>query len=262
MHISNIERIKELERMLDSSEGKRVYDWMFSLKKIEYTVNKNYDELYNAMDLHKKDMTILSMDNREKFDKFMFELSRLIHNYLASIFTLREFTYRFKDNLHNSIFKKEYEAKVPVFFNNQCSKFVQDLRTYTQHYQLPFLSSITNISTTDPKTNESKIKRGLCLSKAELLKWSSASREKKGWSPASRKYIATQRYSPFPKDVLEDSASQEDNLDLEKALEEHHHTLLIFYDLLEKRVQYLYCKEFKELERIRMEIYSHLFKPD
>jgi hypothetical protein len=44
MNNSKIEKLKELDRMFDNSEGKRIYDWMFILKKIEYTVNKNYEE--------------------------------------------------------------------------------------------------------------------------------------------------------------------------------------------------------------------------
>lgn len=116
------------------------------------------------------------------------ELVRLLHNYLASVGSLRD-THR---AIHRRIWKDRdaadksawessvYTPEATRVFGPPDVSFIQNLRNYTLHYALPVPSTSTNISWTanGPVVQRNELK----LKKARLLKY-------KKWPSAAKRYI-------------------------------------------------------------------------
>ena len=111
---------------------------------------------------------ITRRENRLLFEHAMVEMTRLLHNFVASAISLVHHTRR----LHGGVYQEagsfsDYQPEVTKRFTNSgLVQFIQDLRHYTMHYELPSLALITEIR--DPQ-NETMIHR-IALSRESLLK--------------------------------------------------------------------------------------------
>lgn len=119
---------------------------------------------------------------------FEAELVRLLHNYLASVGSLRDA----QRTIHRKVWtdrnddKKSawevevYNPKTAETFSSPDVSFIQNLRNYTLHYALPVPSSSTNISWSagGPVQHRNELR----LKKARLLKY-------KKWPSAAKTYI-------------------------------------------------------------------------
>ena len=127
-----------------------------------------------------------SADNRGELEKVWEEAGRLLHNYLASAYTLMEHTRRHNERLYaDSPFEHEYEKeKEDQLTNCPVVRFVTDLRVYNQHHRLPLVGG--ELSVDVDKLPESRVIRSrVCLDVKDLL-----ARHRK-WSRHSREYLAS-----------------------------------------------------------------------
>ena len=127
-----------------------------------------------------------SWDNRRELERMWTEAGRLLHNYLASAYTLLEHTRRHIERLYADLpFKHEYgKEKENQLTNYPLVWFVTDLRVYNQHRRLPLVGG--ELSVDVDKLPESKVIRSrVCLDVKDLL-----TRGRK-WSRPSREYLAS-----------------------------------------------------------------------
>ena len=176
----------------------------------EYRIAVELDELEAALGLHKanyRDLQRLttelvaeagragkisrlrqlwSWDNRRELERMWTDAGRLLHNYLASAYTLMEHTRRHIERLYaGSPFGHEYEKeKKDQLTNCPVVRFITDLRVYNQHHRLPLVGG--ELSVDVDKLPESRVVRSrVCLDVKDLL-----TRGRK-WSRHSREYLAS-----------------------------------------------------------------------
>lgn len=130
-------------------------------------------------------LALMSQDNKEAGQQAHRELSRHIHNFVASAKTLVD---------HTRVFVEEHYADTPVissckaqitstFSNDPVSKFVHDLRNYMLHKGLPNSHMFMSFEQ-DPKNPErgAELTTGIRLDTASLLEWS-------GWTAPAKQYL-------------------------------------------------------------------------
>jgi len=220
-----------LHKKWEKLEGTRIVRMILHLSNSRYIVDRNYQELSKMISVFEQNaLSIMAEKNRQKFPGFMRELNRLLHNYLASIFSLITHTRHFNQELNNSKLNKAYNIELEKLQRNKCTYFMTDLRNYTQHKEL--LSITAHIGAHRLNTEGAfEIKQNLLLTKKNLRTWNN-------WKKDSKIYI-----SQYKGDI-----------DLKVVISEYNELIIKFYNWLYKLVLELYSKELKELAKIESEI--------
>ncbi len=156
-----------------------------------YVFEHNFIELEKYIDsytdeLYSQDITAFDLRNRdsqaEKFEEVKKEIARLLHNYSASWFSLREQTFAEEKSLEDSSLISEIEDKKrELLTDNPENGFIQGLRNYIQHKRLPLIDSKNSIGFKfgEPSFN---IEHSLYLDTNKLLEW-------KKWNSNAKKYL-------------------------------------------------------------------------
>jgi hypothetical protein len=185
------QEVRRREAHVTALPGKVPAEWFDSLNRASTVFSGNSLELVR----HLSRFVGTMMHVRELPDDFDVEANRLLHNYLASLATLRDVqrTIHHKlwperhapDDPNDKRTKWEVEIWTPQVtkhFGDDSIRFLVDLRNFSLHYAIPPVTLTTRWhgSGGEPMqwTNE------VALDRNELLKYS-------GWSGAARRYIAT-----------------------------------------------------------------------
>lgn len=174
-----VARIQELEGDMLASEGRRL---MIEFKSVAQTYRLflgNDRELHQYLARHSEveaALRLWDLKNRAGFDAFLDEVGRLLHNYLAALGSLRDHSRRlWRTHLRDDA---AYDEQVQAMFaGSGLCHFVQNLRNYTLHNQLPVAHGQLNV--VPNKEFSSRVR----LSRPDLLRWS-------GWPPLARDYLA------------------------------------------------------------------------
>lgn len=168
--------------------------------------NKNYDELHHHLTIHNTpriSLALMGQEKRHLLHAYQIEITRFLHNYIASSLSLVDHTRNHYRELYgnNDLFP-DYQVQIDIRFKNHpLSVFIKDLRQYLQHYQMPGLSSRL-VYKKDAPDFEMTIRMGV----ADLNKFS-------GWKSKSKEYIS----------------SFEDDIDLMSLVKEYHEHVNEFY---------------------------------
>lgn len=109
----------------------------------------NYKELVNEISKHEKvniSTYLVSQRKKKQLWKKQDKITRYMHNYLASSFSLLHIT----SNYYRSIFKpenklSEYDSKIKNEINsNPIKHFINDFRHFMQKYRVPHIFSTTS----------------------------------------------------------------------------------------------------------------------
>ncbi|MGP1716450.1 MAG: hypothetical protein ACTS9Y_04665 [Methylophilus sp.] len=165
-------------------------------------------------------LSLMSQDHRDAGRQAHRELSRHIHNFVASAKALVDHTRVFmREHYAGTETYKKYDAQVTnTFSKNAVSKFVHDLRNYILHRGMPNSHMFLSMKQ-DPSLPElgATITSGIRFDTKSLLEWS-------GWTAPSKGYIAQNgefiNISPFVEEYLVRVNSFNDWLDT--LLREHH----------------------------------------
>jgi len=139
-------KLDKLEEQMKATEGFRLHLKIRALRNSYYVFEANYRNLSVALDRVGKIenlTTLWAVDNRDKLDRLLAEITRLLHNFLAGAKTLVDHTRVFKNDVYKGKgFEKVYQAKVDRdLVDSPVVSFVQDLRHYALHKQLPITSA-------------------------------------------------------------------------------------------------------------------------
>lgn len=232
LFMNNGKKWLELVNKLESSEGNKILGGLKHLATSQYAFNRNFDELIRLIKIFEEDLSIWSVENRNKLDALQREFLRLLHNYLSSAFSLIQHTYVFKDSLKNDELKRFYSEVSKNFKVDEIMVLIQDLRIYTQHYKLPFSKASISFTRIDKDMSKGMVsKQELLLDRKELLKW-------KRWAPLSKKYLANQVKDIKLKDLVID----------------YYNKIQTFYGDLYSKVLSLYKREVEESSAIEGKI--------
>jgi hypothetical protein len=118
-------------------------------------------------------------DKRQDFEQFLDEVDRHLHNFVASVATLRDHTRRVwnKHAPAQADMQAEYKRRITeTFAESPLASFVQQLRNYTLHRRLPIAQG-----TLSWQRDEAIVSR-VVLVKGELARW-----EK--WPSTARQFL-------------------------------------------------------------------------
>ncbi|HAO10224.1 MAG TPA: hypothetical protein DCQ51_03345 [Planktothrix sp. UBA8407] len=151
-----------------------------NFREFDQTINNYIEELYgqgiNTFDLRNSDYQI------NKFLELKKEISRLLHNYLASWYSIKEHTYAAENSLDNQSLIEEIKKKrMEIFGDNPENTFTQELRNYIQHKDLPLIESQSSINFSLGE-QDFDVNHSLHLDTNKLLDY-------KKWTQPSKQYL-------------------------------------------------------------------------
>jgi hypothetical protein len=167
----------------------------------------NYNELVHHLKIHntpRVSLDLMNGDKRHLLHAYQREITRFLHNYIASALSLTDHTrnhYRdlYSDNNRFPDYQDEINKR---FVNNPLAVFIKDLRHFFQHYQMPGVSSRVVYTKGAPDFDMT-----LLLPTKEMLKFSK-------WSSLSKKFLSDQK----------------DDIDMLKLVNDYHQLIESFYN--------------------------------
>lgn len=181
---------KQIIDLLDKLNSMPEYKLLLRIKTLDaslYVFQRNFEELNSLLIKHsdvKEAIRLRGVGKKPEMRAFLYEIARLLHNFVTSVKSLIEHT----RVIYREIYKRgeefpEYQVEVDRrFANNPLTKFVEDLRNYCLHYELPAISSMLHFSRLPPTpVFESRIE----LKIEELNKYSK-------WSHLAKEYLSSQ----------------------------------------------------------------------
>ncbi|MHB1355863.1 MAG: YecA family protein [Anaerolineae bacterium] len=164
--------MSDLGRIVDQmlSSGAMEIESRFGTLGTNYFVfETNYEELKHLIT---KTQTPDQMWKSSEVNAIMYELTRLIHNFLASAKMLVELTRNVMRDWYNGTeLLVEYQSEIDKRFKGTgLTGFIEDLRNYTLHYQLPITMSRVEV-VQDQETKHYVERAAFELSRIDLRKW-------------------------------------------------------------------------------------------
>jgi hypothetical protein len=181
--ISDGNDVIQLINQLANSSERQLAIQLEALRISHRLFASNYTELIAFLDLIESEKVAIPLHDvkrRREFIQVLDEVTRLLHNFLASAKTLIDHTRSHIRRLYQAHpFSDEYNSKLKEqLASSPVRSFVQDLRNYTQHYTLPLAGSHTSWN------RESGLTITYFVDAKELRKWDN-------WAYKSRQYLNT-----------------------------------------------------------------------
>jgi len=197
----------------------------------------NYYQLREYVEFHNnpiKSRELFSVNNREVLFAFQQEIIRLLHNYVASAFSLIDHSRRHYEKLYsNKPEFPEYLIEVKRKFKDvPVANFTKELRQFIQHYDLPAIVSTTKYIASPPSLTQT-----LLMKKADLIRFD--------WNSKSLEYLN----------------SNEDDIDLIVLIDSYFRIVEEFYVWFKKAQEKIHSLEIIAVDKKRREI-ANLAMPD
>jgi hypothetical protein len=172
-------QLRDLGERVRNSIGFEI-EWLLEFMSMNFYV---FEANYHDLDVYLEKMT----HPREWFTDILpiiKEVLRLFHNYLASAKTLIDLTRAaVQAHLVNAVVRHEYDRRVTVLFGNDpLSGFLQDLRNFLLHRQLPLVMPKPQLGV-DTDGEILSFSMALAIRRDQLLGWNN-------WSARSREYLS------------------------------------------------------------------------
>jgi len=224
------ERDKAAEKLM-SLDGWQTGRKIERLEISIFIFRGNLEDIMKRIEFFKSPSSLILQDvrNRDELHQFFKEITRLLHNYLASAMTLVDHTRILVRELYDgenfSQFKDEYDSKKMICFaENPLHQFIQGLRNYIIHKELPVIGSILNLN---------EIKSDLIIDISEL-------RNNFEWNK-------------FAKEFMD---SKNDDEKLESIVLDYFKLVLDFHDWFYARQLEVHSEIFKEANDLRERIHN------
>jgi len=222
-------------RRIKESEGERVYWKMEALSATFFVFAENRLELVRRLrELENPEnrSKVFGVRNREVLRLFQRDITRLLHNFLAAVYTLKEHTRNLTRELYDGRpFNAEYERKTTALFSDSAfARFVQDLRRWMVHEGL----LPVEVRLYDTGKN-GELVSSVVLNADDLRCW-------KDWVAPAREYLASTTSDLRLLDVVEGYSFLVQGFYswLEKRMLEIHSVALLEVGELESRLNALY----------------------
>lgn len=169
----SLEELLARRKALAESPGAALASDLQALTRSRRLFGKNCDELLellNPLADPASALQLLSVENREGFNRFLDEVDRLLHNAVAAAHSLREHSFRVRDKWlpvdPGDELGVEYHERARVTFaESTTAQLVAGLRIIVQHRKLPRLLGHTAATMGESFTS------GIVLDAEDLLRW-------------------------------------------------------------------------------------------
>jgi hypothetical protein len=177
------EQLRDAQAAVKASRGALLLSEIRGVARTHRVFSGNERELLELLRQYQRTGNTLHLwdrDDPERFDEFLNEVDRLLHNFLSAAATLRDHTRNLWQEYPSgdTYFASEYVRRRDEAFKNSTSaQFVQNLRNYLVHRRLPFIEGTITIQLPLELTTAR-----MFLRRDELLAW-------RRWSPKARAYL-------------------------------------------------------------------------
>jgi hypothetical protein len=217
-----MDQIKSIKDLYDELEVMSEYLIIEQIRHFSSSLEifkGNYRELKDYVNFHNnpfQSRELFSVSNRHKLFLFQLQVMRLLHNYVASAFSLIDHTRNHYKGLYSKNNKfPEYEEEVKNrFIDVPIANFTKELRQYIQHYDLPVIVSKTKYISEPPTLTQK-----LTIKKEKLNSFS--------WNSKSKEYLK----------------SLPDDIDLNALIDTYYEIVENFYDWFKLKQQMIHEKE-------------------
>jgi hypothetical protein len=210
---------------LMNSDGWQVMKKFEHLALSFYVFKANNNELIKSIEDFKRPSSIVLWDilNKEQMEHFLKEVTRQLHNFVASAKTLVDHTRKLTREMYQGTeFLEEFDSEVTQRFRlNPLVQFVHKLRDYVLHRALPVTSA-----TLGPDLDAS-----IRISIKDMRSWD-------GWNSVAREFV--------------NNAKDEEHI--ESIIGQYSKLILSFYEWFEERHTQLNKPVFEETEQIRQRL--------
>jgi hypothetical protein len=169
--------LKELIDKRNSLFGVKVIDESKHLGISFAIFLKNSKLILDFLKMVKNDDTLFLLEKRDQLKNYQIEGTRLLQNYLSSIYCLVGHAESLKTRLASDKLDIFFVSEVTKLKESTEIKFIMTLRQYSHHYLLPLMCSCLEWSAIN-ESNKGESKQYFYLPKTELLRWSSWNRSK------------------------------------------------------------------------------------
>lgn len=227
---------KQIVDLLDKLNSMPEYKLLLRIKALDasfYVFQRNFDELNSMLRKHadvREAIRLRGVGRKPEMRAFLYETARLLHNFVTSVKSLLEHT----RIVYREISEKgeelpDYQTEVDRrFAKDPLAKFVEGLRNYCLHHELPTISSVLHFSSLPPTpVFESRVE----LKIDELKKYSK-------WSRLAREYLS----------------SQDEPIDLLNVTNAYYGLAKDFYDWFQLRQREIHSQEFARVASIQREL--------
>jgi hypothetical protein len=175
-------RVREIEDRTNKARGTAVRLQMEGLGRSIAMLETNAAELTEWLDAFadtRVQIVLWNEDNDGLLDMFLTDIARRLHNYVASVMSLVEHNRRTirEQYAEDDSLRKAYQGRVMESFGTGEVAFMQDLRDFTLHYELPPLSARFSMGRDQPTRSE------ILLDRDRLRTFS-------GWSQKGKGFLA------------------------------------------------------------------------
>jgi hypothetical protein len=230
MDKASFERFVKLQEELQASEGWKWHVRIGNLATSLTIFRRNTVELMGKIQWFERmeeSSTLLDLKNRQELYSFFAEVNRLHHNFLCSVYSLKEHTLRIVEQMRRKGVKfEEYDAKKKeVFTDSPLAKFVQQSREYITHNECIQLGSVYTWEV------DAEEELSIVFDIEEMRKW-------KEWKSMSRKFMN----------------SQGKDLQLKEVVKQYSQSVEEFYLWFYQKATSLLRKDIGEAESLMKEI--------
>jgi hypothetical protein len=221
-----LERMAIIDEFVDSPANKvftrlKVYELGYRI------FLANFDDWQRSVDAKcpNDPMALIQlMQDRSWVEPYLVEVTRTLHNFVASALTLVDTT----RVLYRELYDKQqlmptYQTEIENrFIKDGTAQFIKDLRQFCQHYRLPLVMAQVGLNL-GPKGGD--INWGVPISRNQLKVWS-------GWSATSKTFID----------------GSETKINLEEVLKQYRDKVIDFNDWFEGEQKKVHSEEWKCLD--------------
>jgi hypothetical protein len=220
--------LRELDREIEASEGYQLYDTINLLEKSYFIFDVNYLNLKQVLEEFEQPTAFQKLwgdKNRDRFDLFMNDVTRLFHNYLAGAATLLDHIRTLQGDAYLGVgLSDEYRTRWNQRFeDSSLPQFVEDLLNHMLYRGLPLAVAELNFG----RRNGVEINSAIKLDASKLGEW-------ERWSRKGREYLST----------------LDDKVRLDYIIKEHAAIVAEFYQWFVTRQSELHQEALEELEEL------------
>lgn len=206
-----------------------------------FVFERNYEEIKRLLFAVEHPDTfdkLWTQDKQQEMSMVLREITRLLHNLVASAKTLVEHTRNLiKDWYADTEFLEEYQLEIDKRFKgNPIAGFIEDLRNYAMHFQLPPTIPLYEVKN-DPDTKEQTTTQTILLEKQHLLQWSK-------WTDKGKLYLN----------------DAEDRIKLVEVIDQYSQDVQDFHSWMRNRLIEIHSDELKWLEEMSQRVQEALKK--
>jgi hypothetical protein len=153
-----------------------------------HALERNYIDLVKIEDKYFKSRKKVTYRSFGNWNNYILELTRLLHNYLSSYSSFVDCLRTPRKALDSKDFQEEFNKQLEDRHIEERTRFVKDLRNFSQHKQLPVVSfrlSALYLKGNETVKPDKVIKESPSLRVDDLLKWDR-------WSSFSKKFLEEQ----------------------------------------------------------------------